>query len=131
MTIVADLYSERGIWRSDKAYVFAANDPLCVTFGKEHGGETVSVRSAHHARSLRLDAEGRLEVPDEFIEAGHLLMIVDRYHDGKLVATWRIDPLTVVREEHRILAHPWTVSIEERLADLENALLGYSSPIFE
>jgi hypothetical protein len=131
VTIFADLYTERGIWRADSAYVFAENDPLAVCFGEAHAGDTLSVRGASCVRSFRLGAKGDADIPAELIASGALLMHVERYDNGKLVRDWKVDPLSIVVTDGNVSATPWTVSVEERVADLENALFGQSSPLFE
>ncbi|MBQ8908336.1 MAG: hypothetical protein IJY71_07110 [Clostridia bacterium] len=131
MTIYAETYTYRGIWRSDSAYVFAENDPLTVSFGRRHAGDTLSIRGASGVRSLRLDEEGAVEVPLELIKNDTLIMHVERYENGKLIRDFTVDPLTVTVNDGQASALPWTVSIEERLASLENAIFGQSSPIFE
>lgn len=131
MTIYAELYTERGIWRSDSAYVFAENDPLSVCFGEEHAGETLSVRGASCVRAIRLDEKGGADIPDELIEDGALLMNIGVYDSGKLIRDWKVDPLSIVITDGNVSATPWTVSVEERVSDLENALFGQSSPLFE
>ena len=82
-------------------------------------------------RSLRLDEEGAVEVPLELIKNDTLIMHVERYENGKLIRDFTVDPLTVTVNDGQASALPWTVSIEERLASLENAIFGQSSPIFE
>ena len=132
MTIYADTYTERGIWRSDSAYVFADNDPLTVYLGEKHAGHTLSVRGASRVRTLRLDEQGSVEIPAELIAAGCLRMHVEKYEGDKLVRTWRLDPLAIVKGDSGIISlTPWTVSVEERIADLETAIFGQSSPLFE
>lgn len=131
MTLVADLYTERGIWRTDAAYVFASNDLLTVCFGASHAGETVRMKSAHHVDTLRLDDNGAADVPEKMIEEGSLLLTVERYVDGKVVSIWKVDPLAIKIDDDNVTALPWVVSIEERLSDIENAVFGQSSPLFE
>ena len=132
MTLYADLYSERGIWRSDSAYVFALNDPLTVCFGEKHKGDTVSIRSARHVESFRLDESGSVDIDKKHIEdSSAIMMTVQRYVNGKCVGSWKVDPLHLLVNDGTVMATPWTVGVEKRLADLENAILGYSSPLFE
>ena len=132
MTIYAETYEIRGIWRSDVAYVFAENDPLTVCFGERHAGDTLSVRGAASVRTLRLDADGSANIPAEVIKDGAIVMHIERYDGGKLVREWTVDPLAItVKGGEGITATPWVVSIEERIGDLENAIFGQSSPIFE
>ena len=131
MIITADLYAERGIWRSDSAYVFSENDPLCVCFGKKHAGDTLAIRGAACVRSIRLDKDGCAEIPSDLISIGSLAMRVERYENGKLIRDWKIDPLDIVISEDGVFATPWSVSVELRISDLENALFGQSSPLFE
>ena len=131
MTLVADLYAERGIWRTDSAYVFASNDPLAVCFGLDHAGETVRAKSACHVDTIRLDENGTAGIPEKLVENGPLLISVERYVDGKLLKIWRVDPLTIDRKEETVTAIPWIADVERRLADLENAIFGQSSPLFE
>ena len=132
MTINAQTYTHRGIWCSDTAYAFAENDPLSVCFGEKHGGDTLSVRGVASVRSLRLDESGTVEIPEDLIKNGTLVMHVERYDGGKLVRTWCIDPLTLtVNDGEGVSAAPWIVSIEERINALEDAIFGQSSPIFE
>lgn len=131
MILEADLYAERGIWRGDSAYVIAKNDPLLVSFGTSHAEETVTLRSACHVDSYRLNADGALEVDPKFIEPGTLLILVQSHINGRCIGEWKVDPLSIVIAADAVTATPWTVSVDERLAALENAILGYSSPIFE
>lgn len=132
MTIYAELFTHRGCWRSDIAYHLADNDPLFVSFGEKYAGDTLSVRGVANVRTLRLDESGTVEIPVEMIKTGSLVMHVERYDSGKLMRTWKVDPLTVtVTDADGVTATPWTVSIEERIGDLENAIFGQSSPIFE
>lgn len=132
MTIYAETYTYRGAWRSDVAYAFAENDPLVVCFGERHAGDTLSARGIASVRNIRLDEDGCAEIPAELIKNGAIVMHVERYDGGKLVREWTIDPLTItVNNGEGVTATPWVVSIEERIADLENAIFGQSSPIFE
>ncbi len=131
MTLVADLYAERGIWRTDSAYVFASNDPLSVSFGLDHAGETVRAKSENHVDTIRLDENGVAGISEKLVEDGCLLMSVERYVEGKLCKIWRVDPLTIDRKEEVVTAIPWIADVERRLADLENAIFGQSSPLFE
>lgn len=131
MTFVADLYIERGIWRTDTAYIFASNDPITVCFGASHAGETVRFKSARHADTLRLDENGAVEVSEKLIEEGALLITIERYIDGKCFSVWKVDPLTLKIEGETVAAFPWIVDIERRLTDIENAIFGQSSPLFE
>ena len=131
MVIKAKLFTTRGIWQADAAYIYAANDLLTVSFGAEHAGELVTARNGAVTDSFRISEEGDIAIPAGLLGTGALKIVVRSFIGERCVGEWIVDPLSVVRFGDDLKLTPWTVAVEERLEDLENAVFGQSSPLFE
>lgn len=131
MKIEARLFTTRGIWQADMAYVFASNDLLTISFGAERAGDTAQLVNGTAFDILRIGEDGTVDVPARLLGNGMLKITVRAFIGERCVDEWRVDPLAIVVASDTITATPWTVSVEERLEDLENAVFGQSSPLFE
>lgn len=131
MKAEARLFNTRGIWQADSAYAFATNDPLVIFFGEDHAGETAQLSNGASRDSIRIGEEGTITVPLSLLGKGTLKITVRAFIGERCVGEWFVDPLAIINDVDTITATPWTVSCEERLEALENALFGYSSHLFE
>ena len=131
MRIDVRLYTRRGMWLTDAAYVFASNDPLTVSFGIDHAGDTAQLSNGEERDVVRIGEDGTITVPPALLKRGTLKITVRSFIGERCVGEWFVDPLAVINDVDTITATPWTVSCEERLEALENALFGYSSHLFE
>ena len=131
MKIEARLFNTRGIWQADAAYIFASNDLLTIAFGTERAGATAQLANGTACDTLRIGEDGTVDVPAPLLGNGTLKITVRAFIGERCVDEWRVDPLAIVNERDTVTATPWTVSVEARLDDLENAVFGQSSPLFE